>query len=153
MAVAHRPGGRDEHLDCALGDRVDLRNVPVAGIGEHRLGLPGHAAACELTEGSVERSRPQLDACLQRLGEGDTLIVWRLDRLGRSLRHLLACLPSSGERGVAFRSLSEAIDTTIRGGLAVGPLFAALTEFERSLGQERTRAEIRKHGSTRDQAG
>jgi len=86
------------------------------------------------------RSRPPLDACLERLGDGDTLIVWRLDRLGRSLRHLLSVLAELSERGVAFRSLTEAIDTTTAAGWLQVHLFAALAEFERSLGQERTRA-------------
>jgi DNA invertase Pin-like site-specific DNA recombinase len=86
------------------------------------------------------RSRPQLDACLERLGTGDTLIVWRLDRLGRSLRHLLTVLAELSERGVAFRSLTEAIDTATAAGRLQVHLFAALAEFERSLGQERTRA-------------
>ncbi len=86
------------------------------------------------------RSRPQLNACLERVGDGDTLIVWRLDRLGRSLRHLLTVLAELSERGVAFRSLTEAIDTTTAAGRLQVHLFAALAEFERSLGQERTRA-------------
>ena len=90
------------------------------------------------------RSRPQLDACLGRLGDGDTLIVWRLDRLGRSLRHLLTVLAALGERGVAFQSLTEAIDTTTAAGRLQVHLFAALAEFERSLGQERTRAGLAK---------
>lgn len=88
------------------------------------------------------RSRPQLDACLERLGDGDTLIVWRLDRLGRSLRHLLTVLAELSERGVAFQSLTEAIDTTTAAGRLQVHLFAALAEFERSLGQERTRAAL-----------
>jgi DNA invertase Pin-like site-specific DNA recombinase len=86
------------------------------------------------------RSRPQLGACLERLRDGDTLTVWRLDRLGRSLRHLLTLLAELSERGVAFRSLTEAIDTTTAAGRLQVHLFAALAEFERSLGQERTRA-------------
>ena len=86
------------------------------------------------------RSRPELDACLDRLDEGDTLIVWRLDRLGRSLRHLLSLLADLDERGIAFRSLTEAIDTSTAAGRLQIHLFAALAEFERSLGQERTRA-------------
>ena len=86
------------------------------------------------------RSRPQLDACLERLGEGDTLIVWRLDRLGRNLRHLLSVLAELDERGVTFRSLTEAIDTSTAAGQLQLHLFAALAEFERSLGLERTRA-------------
>jgi DNA invertase Pin-like site-specific DNA recombinase len=86
------------------------------------------------------RSRPQLDACLERLGEGDTLIVWRLDRLGRSLRHLLSLLGDLDERGIAFRSLTEAIDTSTAAGQLQLHLFGALADFERSLGRERTRA-------------
>ncbi len=95
------------------------------------------------------RSRPQLDACLERLGDGDTLIVWRLDRLGRSLRHLLAVLAELSERGVAFRSLTEAIDTTTAAGRLQVHLFAALAEFERSLGQERTRAGLEARAGAR----
>jgi len=86
------------------------------------------------------RSRPQLDACLERLREGDTLIVWRLDRLGRSLRHLLSVIAELDDRGVAFRSLTETIDTSTAAGQLHLHLFAALAEFERSLGLERTRA-------------
>jgi len=93
----------------------------------------------DVSSGSL-RSRPQLDACLERLGEGDTLVVWRLDRLGRSLQHLLAMLADLAGRGVAFRSLTEAIDTTTAAGRLQVHLFAALAEFERALGQERTRA-------------
>jgi DNA invertase Pin-like site-specific DNA recombinase len=66
--------------------------------------------------------------------------VWRLDRLGRSLRHLLIVLAELSERGIAFRSPTEAIDTTTAAGRLQVHLFAALAEFERSLGQEHTRA-------------
>jgi DNA invertase Pin-like site-specific DNA recombinase len=86
------------------------------------------------------RSRAQLDACLRRLGEGDTLIVRRLDRLGRNLRHLLSVLAELDERGITFRSLTEAIDTSTAAGQLQLHLFAALAEFERALGLERTRA-------------
>ena len=72
--------------------------------------------------------------------EGDTLIVWRLDRLGRSLKHLIETVSALEERGVGFQSLQESIDTTTSGGRPVFHNFGALAEFERNLIQERTRA-------------
>jgi DNA invertase Pin-like site-specific DNA recombinase len=86
------------------------------------------------------RHRPQLDACLDYLRAGDTLIVWRLDRLGRSLRHLVDLIARLEQRHVAFRSLREAIDTTTAAGRLQLHLFAALAEFERELIRERTQA-------------
>jgi DNA invertase Pin-like site-specific DNA recombinase len=71
---------------------------------------------------------------------GDTLVVWKLDRLGRSLRHLVDTVTGLAERGVGFRSLQEAIDTTTPGGKLVFHVFAALAEFERDLIRERTSA-------------
>ena len=71
---------------------------------------------------------------------GDTLVVWRLDRLGRSLKDLVEIISDLEEKGIGFRSLTEAIDTTSAGGKLVFHIFAALSEFERSLIQERTRA-------------
>src|SRR5512144_2857526 len=72
--------------------------------------------------------------------KGDTLVVWKLDRLGRSLRHLVETLAALRDRGVGFRSLQESIDTTTSGGKLVFHVFAALSEFERDLIRERTRA-------------
>ena len=74
--------------------------------------------------------------------EGDTLVVWRLDRLGRSLKHLIETVTALEERGVGFQSLQESIDTTTSGGRLVFHIFGALAEFERNLIQERTRAGI-----------
>jgi len=85
-------------------------------------------------------SRPGLDRGLKRLKKGDKLVVWRLDRLGRSLLHLVKLLEYLGSRGVSFRSLCEHIDTTSSGGRLVFHMMAALAEFERSLISERTRA-------------
>jgi DNA invertase Pin-like site-specific DNA recombinase len=99
------------------------------------------------------RSRPQLDACPERLGDGDTLIVWRLDRLGRSLRHLLAVLAELSERGLAFQSLTEAIDTTTAADRLQVHLFGALAESHRSLGQERTRAGLEAARATGRRSG
>lgn len=87
--------------------------------------------------------RPGLDACLKALRTGDTLVVWKLDRLGRNLRHLVNTVHGLEERGVGFRVLTghgAAIDTTTPAGKLVFGIFAALAEFERELIGERTRA-------------
>ncbi len=83
------------------------------------------------------------------LREGDTLIVWRLDRLGRSLKDLIAKITELEERGIGFRSLTESIDTTTAGGKLVFHIFGAMAEFERNLISERTKAGLeaaRKRG-------
>ncbi len=85
-------------------------------------------------------ARPALDDVLARLGPGDVLVVWRLDRLARSLRHLLQLIDDLDSRGVGFRSLTESIDTTTATGRLVLHLFGALGEFERDLLRERTAA-------------
>ncbi|QCB97186.1 recombinase family protein [Arthrobacter sp. PAMC25564] len=102
------------------------------------------AAGCyrifaDTASGSLE-SRPELTKVLDQLRPGDTLVVWRLDRLGRSIRHLIDQLADLQERGIGFRSLQEAIDTTSSGGRLVFHVFAALAEFERDLIRERTNA-------------
>ena len=84
--------------------------------------------------------RPILAQVLDQLRPGDTLVVWKLDRLGRSLRHLVDTVTGLAERGVGFRSLQESIDTTTPGGKLVFHVFAALAEFERDLIRERTTA-------------
>jgi DNA invertase Pin-like site-specific DNA recombinase len=81
-----------------------------------------------------------LDQLLDQLRPGDTLVVWKLDRLGRSLRHLVDTITGLADRGIGFRSLQEAIDTTTPGGKLVFHVFAALAEFERDLIRERTSA-------------
>lgn len=83
-------------------------------------------------------TRPELDSLLASLLAGDTLVVWRLDRLGRSLSHLLAVIADLTERGVGFRSLRESIDTTTAAGRLQLAIFGALAEFERELIRERT---------------
>jgi DNA invertase Pin-like site-specific DNA recombinase len=84
--------------------------------------------------------RPQLTAVLDQLRPGDTLVVWKLDRLGRSLRHLVDTVTGLADRGVGFRSLREQVDTTTPGGKLIFHVFAALAEFERDLVRERTHA-------------
>jgi len=77
--------------------------------------------------------RPELIKCLKALAEGDTLTVWKLDRLGRSLRDLIGLLDDLRAWGVAFRSLTEAIDTTTSTGRAMWQMVGILAELERSL--------------------
>ena len=88
----------------------------------------------------ISRIRPELDKCLDTLRAGDTLVVWRLDRLGRSLKDLVSIITDLELRNVGFRSVTEAIDTTTPGGKLVFHIFAALAEFERTLIQDRTKA-------------
>ena len=85
-------------------------------------------------------ARPQLQACLEYLQPGNVLAVWRIDRLGRSVPHLVDTVTALAERGVQFRSLTESIDTTTAGGELVFHIFAALAQMERRLLSERTHA-------------
>ena len=87
--------------------------------------------------------RPALLRCLRKLEHGDTLIVWKLDRLGRSLRDLITMLDDLKHRGVKFRSLTEAIDTETPTGRAMWQMIGVLAELERSLISERTRAGVK----------
>lgn len=84
--------------------------------------------------------RPGLKACLSYMAEGDTLVVWKLDRLGRSLPHLLSIIADLKERGIAFRSLTEQMDTTTPHGELLFSLFGALAQYERALTRERVMA-------------
>ena len=81
--------------------------------------------------------RPGLKVCLAYLKEGDSLVVWKLDRLGRSLSHLLSIVTDLKDRGVAFRSLTEQMDTTTPHGELLFSLFGALAQYERALTRER----------------
>ena len=85
-------------------------------------------------------NRKELAKVLDQLRPGDTLAVWRLDRLGRSLRHLIETVTALAERKIGFRSLTENIDTTTAGGKLVFHLFGSLAEFERDLIRDRTMA-------------
>ena len=92
------------------------------------------------TASGARTNRPTLEQLLDQLRPGDTLVVWKLDRLGRSLRHLVDTITELAQRGVGFRSLQEPIDTTTPGGKLVYHVFAALAEFERDLIRERAAA-------------
>lgn len=116
-------------------------------LPEQQLALQEDAlqqAGCERiytdTASSTQMDRPGLTRTLEFLRAGDTLVVWKLDRLGRSLPHLVAVVNDLHRQGMHFRSLQEQIDTTSGVGKLVFHLFAALAEFEHDLIRERTRA-------------
>jgi DNA invertase Pin-like site-specific DNA recombinase len=101
-------------------------------------------AGCERifddTVSGAKADRAGLTAALEFLRDGDVLVVWRLDRLGRSLPHLIEVISALEARGVGFRSLTENIDTTTSGGRLIFHVFGALGQFERDLIRERTSA-------------
>lgn len=102
------------------------------------------AAGCEhIFEDSLSgmtRCRPALDQALRALNPGDTFVTWKLDRLGRSLSHLISLITELEGRDIGFKSVSEAIDTRTASGRLMFHVLGALAEFERSLISERTRA-------------
>ena len=102
------------------------------------------AAQCTLTFtdtiSGITTERPGLDQALSHLRAGDTLVVWRLDRLGRSLQQLIETVNRLQARGIGLKSLTESIDTTTPGGVLIFHVFGALAQFERDLIRERTKA-------------
>jgi DNA invertase Pin-like site-specific DNA recombinase len=95
------------------------------------------------TASGAKAERPVIEDVLGYLRKGDTLVVWRLDRLGRSLKHLIEVVAALAERGIGFKSLLEQIDTTTPGGKLIFHVFGALAEFERAIIRERTSAGLR----------
>lgn len=88
----------------------------------------------------AKRERPELQAAIDYARDQDTIVVWKLDRLARSLKQLIETVEGLEDRGIGFKSLTETIDTTSPGGRLVFTIFAGLAEFERSIIKERTRA-------------
>ena len=130
-------------------DRASLANVGYARVSttdqDTALQLDALAGAgCgkvfEDRASGAQVNRTGLRDALAYVHEGDVLVTWKLDRLGRSLPHLIETVTELEKRGVGFRSITEAIDTTTPGGRLVFHLFGALGQFERDLIQERTRA-------------
>src|SRR5215212_4332269 len=112
-------------------------------------------AGCEQiftdTVSGTKARRPGLEQALSHLRSGDTLVVWRLDRLGRSLRHLIDTVTDLQEKDVGFKSLTESIDTTTTGGRLVFNIFSSLAQFESEIIKERTQAGLqaaRSRGKT-----
>jgi DNA invertase Pin-like site-specific DNA recombinase len=102
------------------------------------------AAGCERVfvekASGARRDRPELKAALDYLRKGDSLVVWKLDRLARSLKQLIETVEFLDQRRIGFRSLTESINTTSAGGKLVFHIFGSLAEFERAITRERTRA-------------
>ncbi len=92
------------------------------------------------TASGAKAERIGLEEALEYVREGDTLVVWRLDRLGRSLKHLIETITELNNRKIGFKSIQESIDTTTSGGKLVFHIFGALAEFERDIIRERTQA-------------
>jgi DNA invertase Pin-like site-specific DNA recombinase len=92
------------------------------------------------TASGAKAERTGLDEALNYVRAGDTLVVWRLDRLGRSLNHLIETITSLNNRKIGFKSITESIDTTTSGGKLIFHIFGALAEFERDIIRERTQA-------------
>ena len=97
---------------------------------------------CDVGSGANTERKGFAEA-LEYAREGDTLVIWRLDRLGRSLKHLIETVTALQARGVGFRSLQENIDTTTSGGKLILHIFGVLAEFERELIRERTQAGLK----------
>ena len=110
--------------------RLDLQQDALRGVGCERIFTD--------TASGAKAGRPGLAAALDTCREGDILVVWKLDRLGRSLSHLVEVVQVLAERNVSFRSLQEQLDTTTSGGKLIFHLFASLAEFERDVIRERT---------------
>ncbi len=104
------------------------------------LNRAGCRSIYEETASGKSSTRPELEHCLRALRSGDTLVVWRLDRLGRSLSDLVKLVAELEHRGIGFESLQEKIETESASGKLQFHVFAALAEFERNLIRERTRA-------------
>ena len=92
------------------------------------------------TASGAKTERTGLDEALNYVRASDTLVVWRLDRLGRSLKHLIETITDLNDRKIGFKSITESIDTTTSGGKLIFHIFGALAEFERDIIRERTQA-------------
>ncbi|WP_106314978.1 recombinase family protein [Legionella pneumophila] len=113
--------------------QLQLNALETAGCAKNRIFIDKISG--------VRTERPGLDKCIAELKSGDTLLVWRLDRLGRSMVHLVGLIEDLGKNGIGFRSLCDgAIDTTTASGELIFNIFSSLAQFERRLIQERTKA-------------
>lgn len=115
------------------GQNTDLQHDALTEAGAIRVFID-HGVS------GVKATRPELEKMLDYLRPGDTLLVWRLDRLGRSMQHLVGLVAELKDRGVSFQSLHEGIDTSTINGELIFNIFASLAAFERELIRERTSA-------------
>ena len=118
---------------------------------------PLKSAGCEVLfqdhASGAKAERRGLAQALSYLRRGDTLVTWKLDRLGRSMAHLIETVRGLEARGVGFRSLTEGIDTTTPGGTLIFHIFGALAQFERDLIRERTGAGLKAAGERGKKGG
>ena len=133
-------GKTDRHLLANVGyARVSTTDQDTA-LQLDALAAAGCSKVFQDHASGAQANRAGLRDALAFVRDGDVLVTWKLDRLGRSLPHLIETVAELGRRGVGFRSITEAIDTTTPSGRLVFHLFGALGQFERDLIQERTRA-------------
>jgi DNA invertase Pin-like site-specific DNA recombinase len=118
---------------------TDDQNLDLQLDALHGAGIADNCIYSDTASGK-DAERKELLACLKALRGGDSLVVWRLDRLGRSLPDLVQIVAGLEEKGIGFESITEKIETTSAAGKLVFHVFAALAEFERNLIRERTRA-------------
>ena len=111
-----------------------------ADLQTDALGVAGCEKVFTEKASGAQRDRPELKATLEYIRTGDTLVVWKLDRLARSIKQLIETVEDLEKRGIGFKSLTENIDTTTSGGKLIFHIFASLAEFERSIIKERTKA-------------
>lgn len=133
--------------DLQLEDSLMLIGYARVSTHEQNLDLQNDAlkaAGCERiftdTASGAKTDRPGLTAALELCRKEDTFVVWKLDRLGRSLPHLVETVRDLVDKGIGFKSLQESIDTTTSGGKLIFHIFASLAEFERDIIRERTKA-------------
>ena len=111
---------------------LQIDALKAAGVAEENIFIDHSSGA--------KADRPELSKCLKALQTGDTLVIWKLDRLGRSLSHLIEWIETLGDRGVHFKSLTDSIDTSTAGGELMFHMMGAFAQFERSIIVERTNA-------------
>lgn len=119
--------------------RVSTRDQK-PGLQLDALSQAGCEKVFEETASGAQRDRPQLQAAMDYMRAGDTLVVWKLDRLARSMKQLIETVERLDAADIGFRSITEAIDTTTAGGKLIFHIFGALAEFERTIIRERTKA-------------
>lgn len=148
--MAIRTRSHNDGKTDTIGQNVALIGYARVSTVDQKLSLQHDAlerAGCErvfddLASGA-RTDRPGLAEALAYLRADDTLVVWKLDRLGRSMSHLIDKIGELASRGIGFRSLTENIDTTTPGGMLVFNIFGSLAQFERDLIRERTQAGLR----------
>lgn len=137
--MAHMASMTYGYARVSTGDQTtDLQQDALEKAGCNRIFIDVASGA--------KAHRPELDHMLDLLREGDTVVVWKLDRLGRSMQNLVELINDFDTRGVQFRSLTESIDTSTPGGTLIFNIFGSLAQFERDLIRERTRAGLEAQG-------